>query len=76
MKHDLTVMVMGVGGNVSQGILKALALGLYTVDRAYVTPLAKDPAFVDWIVATCRAEGVQVDFLRRRAGPGHSGAAR
>ena len=74
--EPLCVLVLGVGGNVSQGILKALALcklpvrvvgacvsplslGLYTVDRAYVSPLANDPAFIDWLVATCRAEGVR-----------------
>lgn len=69
-------MVLGLGGNVSQGILKALALsplqcrivggcispmalGLYTVDRSYVTPLAKDPSFLEWLIATCKDEGVQ-----------------
>ncbi len=73
---SLTVMALGLGGNVSQGILKAIALspiqcrviggcispnsvGLYTVDRAYVTPLAKDPDFIEWLIATCKAEGVQ-----------------
>ena len=76
MSDSLTVLVLGVGGNVSQGILKALALsslpcrvvgacisplalGLYTVDRAYISPRADDPAFLDWLIATCRAEGVQ-----------------
>ena len=75
MKHGLTVLVLGVGGNVSQGILKALALsplscrvigacvssfaaGLYTADRAYVSPRADDPRFLEWLVATCRKEGV------------------
>jgi carbamoyl-phosphate synthase large subunit len=74
--EPLGVLVLGVGGNVSQGILKALALcklpmrvigacisplslGLYTVDRAYVSPLANDPAFVDWLIETCRAESVR-----------------
>lgn len=67
--------MLGVGGNVSQGILKALELGelrcrvvgacishhsagLYTVDRAYVSPRADDPAFADWLVDVCRAERV------------------
>lgn len=76
MKHRLTALVLGVGGNVSQGILKALArsplscrvigacvsplsAGLYTVDRAYVSPRADDPGFVAWLIATCRKEGVQ-----------------
>ncbi len=62
MPRSLNVLVLGVGGNVSQGILKALALsqipcrvigacintlsfGLYTVDRAYISPAASDPAF-------------------------------
>jgi len=66
---------LGVGGNVSQGILKALAIsrlscrvigacvsplsfGLHTVDRAYVSPLAADPTFPDWLVRTCRDEQV------------------
>ena len=39
--------------------ISPLSLGLYTVDRAYVSPLANDPAFVDWLIATCRAEGVR-----------------
>ncbi len=69
------ILVLGVGGNVSQGILKALALspirhkvvggcisplaaGLYTVDRAYVTPPAREPAFLDWLIATCRNDGI------------------
>ena len=76
MNGSLTVLVLGVGGNVSQGILKALAVsklrcrvvgacisplavGLFTVDQAYVSPRADDPAFIDWLIATCRAEGVQ-----------------
>ena len=76
MKHRLTVLVLGVGGNVSQGILKALALsplsckvvgacvsplsaGLYTADRAYVSPCADDPRFAEWLIATCQKEGVQ-----------------
>jgi carbamoyl-phosphate synthase large subunit len=71
----LNVLVLGVGGNVSQGILKALALGklscrvigacvnslsfgLYTVDKAYISPPARDPAFTDWLIRVCRAEQV------------------
>jgi len=74
-KPDLTVLVLGVGGNVSQGILKALAVsdlqcrvigacvsplsaGLYTVDRAYISPLASAPEFVDWVIDLCRKEGI------------------
>ncbi len=74
--EPIGVLVLGVGGNVSQGILKALrlsslpsrvvgacisplSLGLYTVDRAYVSPRADDPTFLEWLVATCRAERVR-----------------
>ncbi|MBK8136448.1 MAG: ATP-grasp domain-containing protein [Chloroflexi bacterium] len=72
----LPVLVLGVGGNVSQGILKALALsrlptrvvgacvgpesmGLYTVDSAYVSPTARDPRFVAWLIETCKREGIR-----------------
>jgi carbamoyl-phosphate synthase large subunit len=75
MPQILNVLVLGVGGNVSQGILKALAVsrlscrvigacvnslsfGLYTVDKAYVSPTASDPAFPDWLIQLCRAEHV------------------
>jgi len=75
MKPELTVLVLGVGGNVSQGILKSLAvsnlrvrvvgacishlsLGLYTTDRAYVSPPANDPAFIEWLLQVCEAEKV------------------
>jgi len=75
MAQPLNVLVLGVGGNVSQGILKALAVGalpcrvigacisarsfgLHTVDRAYVSPAAADPAFVEWLIRVCRAERV------------------
>jgi carbamoyl-phosphate synthase large subunit len=76
MANRITVLVLGVGGNVSQGILKALrlsrvpnrvvgacvsplSLGLYTVDRAYVSPKANEPSFLDWLLTVCRQEGVQ-----------------
>jgi carbamoyl-phosphate synthase large subunit len=69
------VLVLGVGGNVSQGILKALALarrelrvvaacvshlsaGLYTVERAFLSPFAEDPDFLDWLLGVCEEEGV------------------
>jgi len=78
MPQELNVLLLGVGGNVSQGILKALALsklscrvigacisplsfGLYTVDQAYLSPLANDPGFVDWLIRICRGE--QVDAI-------------
>ncbi|MDB5320443.1 MAG: Carbamoyl phosphate synthase-like protein [Phycisphaerales bacterium] len=74
-ERRLNVLVLGVGGNVSQGILKALAasrldcrvigacvspmsMGLYTVDRAYLSPQANDPSFLNWLIQTCRAERV------------------
>ena len=72
---DITVLVLGLGGNVSQGILKALRLsslpirvvgacvsptsaGLYGADRALISPPASDPKFIDWLIDTCRREGV------------------
>lgn len=75
MPRTLNVLVLGVGGNVSQGILKALAasklscrvigacisslsFGLYTVDQAYISPSANDPAFPDWLIRLCRTERV------------------
>jgi carbamoyl-phosphate synthase large subunit len=75
----MNVLVLGVGGHVSQGILKALARsslpirtvgacisplarGLYMTDRAYVSPLASDDGFVDWLINTCRAEDIQAIF--------------
>lgn len=75
MSDRVTLLILGVGGNVSQGILKALALskldyraigacvsprslGLYTVDRAYLSPVAADPSFLDWLISTCQREGV------------------
>lgn len=71
----MTILVLGVGGNVSQGILKALsqgglrcrligacvtplAAGLYATDRAYVSPLADDPGFLDWLADLCERERV------------------
>ena len=75
MPEPVNVLVLGVGGNVSQGILKALAisrvpcrvvgacthprsLGLYTVDRAYVSPQANAPHFAEWVVDICRKERI------------------
>lgn len=72
----LPVLVLGVGGNVSQGILKALALstlpvrvvgacvgaesmGLYTVETAYVSPAARDPHFIPWLIEICKREGIR-----------------
>ncbi|NLW91109.1 MAG: ATP-grasp domain-containing protein [Syntrophomonadaceae bacterium] len=77
MKNPLNVLVLGVGGNVSQGILKSLAIsnldcrvigactshlafGLYTVDTAYISPLANNPRFIDWLLDVCHKECVDV----------------
>lgn len=71
----MNVLVLGVGGNVSQGILKAIALskiptriigacvsprafGLFTVDKAYVSPFANEEAFIPWLFDICRKESV------------------
>jgi len=73
--NKLNVLVLGVGGNVSQGILKALALssldlrvvgacvdplamGLFTVDKAYLSPMAADPSFLDWLLRVCKEERI------------------
>lgn len=75
-KQRPTLLVLGVGGNVSQGILKALhlsrldcrvvsacvsavAMGLYTCDKAFVSPLAADEGFIDWLTELCQEEHVQ-----------------
>ena len=67
---DMTVLVLAVGGNVSEGILKALGrsslrcrvvgadiapakMGLYTVDRALISPWAREPGFLDWLLEAC-----------------------
>jgi len=73
--NPLTVLVLGAGGNVSQGILKALACsaldcrvigacisataaGLYTADAAYVSPGARSPDFLPWLLDVCAKEHV------------------
>ncbi len=73
--RPLTVLVLAVGGNVSQGILKALArsrhgyrilgadisaqqMGLFTVERAFVSPWAHSPDFLPWLLEICRRESV------------------
>ncbi len=72
----ITVLVLGVGGNIGQGILKALnqsklqcriigadniplSFGLYTVDKAYVSPKAEEDSFIDWVLDVCKQEGVK-----------------
>ncbi len=32
--------------------------GLYTVDRAYISPWAHEPRFMDWLLETCRDESI------------------
>lgn len=73
----LNVLVLAVGGNVSQGILKALQhdrrpmrivgadisplqMGLYTVDRALISPWAHEAAFLPWLIDTCNKERIDV----------------
>ena len=75
MSSDLNVLVLGVGGNVSQGILKALAMGslrcrvvgacitpaamgLFTTDCSYVSPHARSPEFLPWLLDVCRRERI------------------
>lgn len=75
MKKQLTVLVLGVGGNVSQGILKALAcsnldcrvlgactsataLGLFTTDGSYLSPSARAPEFLPWLLELCEREHI------------------
>jgi carbamoyl-phosphate synthase large subunit len=38
------------------------AAGLQKVDKAYLLPAASDPAYLDAVLAVCRAEGVRVLF--------------
>jgi len=76
---DITVLVLAVGGNVSEGILKALGrsslrcrvvgadiapakMGLYTVDRALISPWAREPGFLDWLLRVCRDNKVDAVF--------------
>src|SRR5205807_5493847 len=71
----LNVLVLGVGGNVSQSIQKALALaptptrvvgacisplsaGLYLADKGYVSPLARTPEFIPWLLDLCERERI------------------
>ena len=75
--RTLNALVLGAGGNVSQSILKALALsplptrviaacispasmGLYMADRAYLSPLARDPDFMPWLSELCERERIDV----------------
>ncbi|MDX6643220.1 MAG: carbamoyl-phosphate synthase large subunit [Solirubrobacteraceae bacterium] len=74
-REPVIVLVLGVGGTVSQAILKALALsplstrivaacvtpyaaGLFGADRAYVSPRADDPGFLQWLDDIVRRDHV------------------
>ncbi len=76
--NKINILVLGVGGNVGQGILKALkisglsynvvtacispdSLGLYTGDKAYISPYASDKSFIEWLVRVCNDE--KIDFI-------------
>ena len=77
MTRPLNALVLGVGGNVSQSIQKALALatvptrvvaacisassaGLYLADVAYISPLARAPEFMPWLLETLERERIDV----------------
>jgi len=77
MGKIITALVLGVGGNVSQGILKAIyasqipvrvvgacisqySMGLYTVDKGLISPLACSEEFLPWLVKTCQVERVSI----------------
>lgn len=78
MNHNkITVVITGGGGGVGQSIIKALkntncrlvgldasplACGLYTCDKAYLVPLANDPAYIKTILKICQKEKVQILF--------------
>lgn len=79
MKKQLNILILGVGGNVSQGIITALrhsryncnivgacisseSLGLYFCDKAYISPYANDPSFVDWVSSICIKEAIDMVF--------------
>ena len=73
----IRMLLLGVGGNVSQGILTALrhsnlnckiigacvspeSLGLFFCDKAYISPYANDPKFIDWVGEVCRKENIDI----------------
>jgi len=76
-RQPINILAIAVGGNVTQGILKALArasvphrvvgadvsalqMGLFTVDRGYVGPMANAPDFVPWLKDVCKTEAIDV----------------
>ncbi len=50
-QSDLSVRVVGADVSIDKA-------GLYTVDRAYVSPWATDPGFLDWLLNLCRDEKI------------------
>lgn len=77
MNRKLNILVLGVGGNVSQGIVTALrhsalecniigacisseSLGLYFCDKAYISPYASDPTFIEWVSEICKKENIDI----------------
>jgi carbamoyl-phosphate synthase large subunit len=75
--RSLNALVLGVGGNVSQSIQKALTLasiptrviaacisprspGLYIADAAYISPLARSPEFIPWLLKILERERIDV----------------
>ncbi len=73
----INVLALAVGGNVTQGILKALKrsqvpnrvvgadisalkIGLYTSERAYLSPWAGEARFVPWLIETCKKENIDI----------------
>lgn len=76
----MNILVLGMGSNVSQGIVKALrsiddlsiritgacisksSVGLYMCDKALISPLARDNAFLSWYIKTCRDNSIDMTF--------------
>ncbi len=77
MSNQINVLVLGVGGNVSQGIITALrhsnlkckiigacisseSLGLFFCDKAYISPYANDPNFIEWVSEVCKKDKINI----------------
>ena len=73
MASDLTVLVLGVGGNVSQGILKALAISNLKcrVVGACISPLAAGLYTVDRAYVSVVFSEVANEEGRLRLGGGY-----
>ena len=72
-----TVAITGVGGGVGQSVLKSLAhtdynlialdgellgAGLYTANKSFLIPYAKDPNYVNKMLAICKQEKIALLF--------------